>query len=71
MTYLNSKANAKNVAGMARFGINAKNTLGISIPILREAAREHKKNHELALELGELKYTRRGSFRGSLTIRNK
>jgi len=51
MTYLNSKANAKNVAGMARFGINAKNTLGISIPILREAAREHKKNHELALEL--------------------
>jgi len=36
---------------MARFGINPKNTLGVSIPFLRKTARELGKGHGLALEL--------------------
>jgi len=48
---LKSQANPKNVAGMARFGISSKNTLGISIPFLRKMAKEIGKNHKLALEL--------------------
>jgi len=38
----------KNVAGMARFGINPKGTLGISIPHLRRLAREIGRDHRLA-----------------------
>ncbi|MDD2696960.1 MAG: DNA alkylation repair protein [Candidatus Pacebacteria bacterium] len=45
---LKSFSNPRNVAGMARFGINPKNTLGISIPDLRKLARETGKNHKLA-----------------------
>jgi len=37
---LRSKANPKNVEGMARFGINPENTLGIPIPVLRKTAKE-------------------------------
>lgn len=48
---LKSLANPANVAGMARFGICTKNTLGISIPVLRKLAREIGTNHVLALEL--------------------
>lgn len=48
---LKSHANPKNVAGMARFGISSKNTLGISIPILRKMAKDVGKNHSLALQL--------------------
>ena len=33
---LRALANPDNVAGMARFGINPDNALGISIPALRE-----------------------------------
>ena len=53
MRKLKSLANPKNVAGMARFGISAKNTLGVSIPSLRAIAKqkENRKNHALALEL--------------------
>ena len=36
---------------MARFGINSKGTLGISIPTLRRLAREIGRDHELALRL--------------------
>ncbi len=36
---------------MARFGINAKNTLGVSIPVLRQMAKEIGKDHGLAMEL--------------------
>jgi 3-methyladenine DNA glycosylase AlkD len=43
--------NPVNVAGMARFGIRSKNTLGISIVELRKIARGIKKNHVLALQL--------------------
>jgi 3-methyladenine DNA glycosylase AlkD len=48
---LKKQADPKNVAGMARFGINASNTLGIPTPFLRKTAKEIGKNHELALEL--------------------
>jgi 3-methyladenine DNA glycosylase AlkD len=48
---LREAANPANVAGMARFGINSDNTLGVSIPALREIARAHRKQHPLALEL--------------------
>ena len=48
---LKKMANAKNVAGMARFGINPKGTLGIAIPTLRRLAREIGRDHDLALRL--------------------
>jgi len=48
---LKSLANPKNVEGMARFGINPNNTLGISVPVLRDIAREAGKDHQLAQEL--------------------
>jgi 3-methyladenine DNA glycosylase AlkD len=40
---------------MARFGINAKNTLGISIPFLRSLAKKIGKDHKLALQLWKTK----------------
>jgi 3-methyladenine DNA glycosylase AlkD len=48
---LKAEANADNVAGMARFGISATNTLGISIYTLRKMAKEIGQDHELALKL--------------------
>lgn len=48
---LKSMASPKNVEGMARYGINPKNNLGISIYKLRPFAKEIGKNHELALKL--------------------
>ncbi|MDD5337049.1 MAG: DNA alkylation repair protein [Candidatus ainarchaeum sp.] len=48
---LKKRANPKNVEGMARFGINPKNTLGISVPELRALAKRIGKNHGLALKL--------------------
>ena len=51
LNLLKSQANPENVAGMARFGINPLNTLGISIPVLRQIARQVGKNHPLAEEL--------------------
>jgi 3-methyladenine DNA glycosylase AlkD len=48
---LKSLSNNKNVEGMARFGINTKNTLGISIYVLRPMAKEIGKDHKLAQQL--------------------
>jgi 3-methyladenine DNA glycosylase AlkD len=48
---LHSQANPANVAGMARFGINPHNTLGISMPFLRSLARQCKRDHALAIQL--------------------
>jgi 3-methyladenine DNA glycosylase AlkD len=48
---LKAMENPTNVAGMARFGINSKNTLGISVVALRKIAREVGKDHALALKL--------------------
>jgi len=55
MKELKTQANPKNVQGMARFGINPKNTMGISIPILRKMAKKMGKSHELAQELWDSK----------------
>ena len=46
-------ADPEAVRGMARYGINPENNLGISIYKLRQMAKEIGKNHELALELWE------------------
>jgi 3-methyladenine DNA glycosylase AlkD len=48
---LRSLANPDNVAGMARYGINPENTLGISIPTLRSMAKEIGRSHDMAQEL--------------------
>jgi len=48
---LKSMANPDNIAGMARFGINAENTLGISMPELRKLGKRIGKDHALALRL--------------------
>jgi 3-methyladenine DNA glycosylase AlkD len=50
---LKEVSNPNGVAGMARFGINPKNTYGISIPTLRRIAKELGRNHSLAGELWE------------------
>lgn len=60
---LKQKANAKNLAGMVRFGISPKNTLGVSMPDLRIIAKGIKKElkekpsilHKLALGLQQTK----------------
>jgi 3-methyladenine DNA glycosylase AlkD len=43
--------NPKNVEGMVRFGINPKNTMGISVTDLRKMATLIGKNHNTAIEL--------------------
>jgi len=48
---LKSMSDPKAVEGMARFGINPKNTYGVSIPTLRMMAKEIGKNHVLAQQL--------------------
>jgi 3-methyladenine DNA glycosylase AlkD len=48
---LKAQANPANVAGMAKFGISAKNTLGVSMPFLRNTAKEIGTDHELAQSL--------------------
>jgi 3-methyladenine DNA glycosylase AlkD len=44
-------SNPKNTEGMARFGINTENALGVSIPFLRGLAKKIGKNHKLAQDL--------------------
>ncbi|HEY3374744.1 MAG TPA: DNA alkylation repair protein [Candidatus Aquicultor sp.] len=48
---LKSLSNPKAVEGMAHYGINPENTLGVSIPTIRAMAKRAGKNHELAAEL--------------------
>ena len=48
---LKSMSEPKNVEGMARYGINPNNNLGISIYKLRPFAKEIGTNHKLALQL--------------------
>jgi 3-methyladenine DNA glycosylase AlkD len=52
---LQSRSNPENVKGMARYGINPKNNLGISIYQLRPLAKEIGRNHPLALKLWDSK----------------
>jgi 3-methyladenine DNA glycosylase AlkD len=51
LAQLERLGNPKNVAGMARFGINPHQTLGVSIPNLRKMAKQIGSDHALALEL--------------------
>lgn len=51
LTRLRSLSNPKNKEGMARFGINTDQALGISLYALRPLAKEIGKDHELAKEL--------------------
>jgi len=51
MEKLKSMASPKDVEGMARYGINPHNTLGISIYKLRPLAKEIGNDHKLALRL--------------------
>jgi 3-methyladenine DNA glycosylase AlkD len=48
---IRSLSNPEAVAGMARFGINPKNTYGVSIPVLRKMAKQIGKSHLLAEKL--------------------
>ena len=48
---LRAHANPRHVAGMTRFGINPTGTLGISIPILRQLAKQIGRDHALARQL--------------------
>jgi len=48
---LKSLSDPKAVEGMARFGINPKGTLGVSIPNLRKIAKTAGKDHEIASQL--------------------
>jgi 3-methyladenine DNA glycosylase AlkD len=48
---LREQSSPENVSGMARFGINPQNTLGISVPMLRRYARSLGRDHALALDL--------------------
>ncbi len=48
---LEALSNPEAVAGMARFGINPENTYGVSIPNLRQIAKETGKDHALAQKL--------------------
>ena len=48
---LQARANPVNVAGMARFGINPTNTLGVPVTEIRKLARMAGRDHDLALEL--------------------
>ncbi len=52
LSQLQALANPDNVSGMARFGINPSNTLGVSMPNIRQLGRR-KKDHALALALWE------------------
>lgn len=54
LAQLKSLENKVNQEGMKRFAIGNDNTLGISMPILREIAKEYKKlpeRHQVAMEL--------------------
>ena len=51
VSLLKRSKDPRNIAGMVRFGITAKNTLGISIPFLRQLAKKIGKDHRLALQL--------------------
>lgn len=50
---LKSLANPAAVEGMARYGINPHNTLGVSVAVLRKMARETGTDHSLAGQLWE------------------
>lgn len=53
---LRSLGTDKNLAGMARFGIATEKAFGVPHPALHAIAKQHRKDHALALELWESGY---------------
>jgi 3-methyladenine DNA glycosylase AlkD len=53
ISLLNALANPDNAGGMARFGINPENILGISMPEIKKLAKQAGRDHTLALRLWE------------------
>lgn len=51
LSKLESLSNPKNVEGMARYGINPEEAYGVSMPVLREMAKEIGQDHALAQRL--------------------
>ncbi|WP_037574020.1 DNA alkylation repair protein [Sporocytophaga myxococcoides] len=51
LSQLKSQARPENLPALSKFGINTEKALGISIPVLRKIAKDHKKDHLLAIEL--------------------
>lgn len=56
LDHFRSLTSPKDLKGMARFGINTDKAFGLSLPAIRQLAKEIGKNHELALELWETGY---------------
>lgn len=54
---LESLSNPEDIAGMARFGIEANRAYGVRMPELTRIAKETGRNHELAEELWRYGYT--------------
>jgi len=48
---LRSKAKPEQLAGMAKYGITVEKRLGVSVPDMRNLAKELGRNHKLALDL--------------------
>ena len=48
---LKSLSNPEAIKGMTRYGISPEKNLGVSIPDLRQVARETGRNHQLAKKL--------------------
>ena len=53
---LKAKANPSHLEGMARFGMAVDKRLGISVPVMRQIAKQVGKDHQLALKLWRTGY---------------
>ena len=51
---LDELADPDQIEGMARFGINPKNTYGLRMPVIKKIAKDYKNNHDLAIKLWEI-----------------
>jgi 3-methyladenine DNA glycosylase AlkD len=51
LSELEQRSNPKRLEGMRRYGINIKNTLGVSMPDITAIAKKYKGDHQLALDL--------------------
>lgn len=51
LLFFKENYNEENRLGMSRFGIDIEHAFGINMPVLRDIAKIHKKNHDLALLL--------------------
>jgi len=53
ITTLRGHADPDSIAGMASFGISPDRNFGVRVPVLRDIAKQTKRNHALALQLWE------------------